>query len=181
MPSLNDALSGKCAVDRITSDASDCYLRELTPVDASISCHWRNDPDVWRFTQHRPDRVITEQIEREWILRVLGEKSSIRMAICLKETNQYIGNVQVTNITPHTGHFHIFIGDKALWGSGYAYEGAMLMLEHISRKTAIPLLECWIHKENDRSLRLHKRLGFSIASQDSGGHFLLKKIISRGT
>jgi RimJ/RimL family protein N-acetyltransferase len=151
----------------------------LLPEDAKVSFDWRNDPEIWRFTQKRPVGPITEQVERDWILQVIDESTSIRMAICLKASNRYIGNVQVTDIEERTGHFHIFIGDSSLWGLGYAYEGAVLMLEHISRNTSLSQLACWIHRQNERSLRLHEKLGFLISGQDSDGNYLLTKTIVR--
>ena len=93
-----------------------CYLRLLEENDALTSFNWRNDERVWKHTGSRPDRIITQEIETEWIKTILQRDNEKRFAICIESTNKYIGNVQLTGIEDSKAEFHIFIGDVNFWG-----------------------------------------------------------------
>ena len=53
---------------------------------------------IWKFTGSKPNMEITSKIEKDWIKNVLNRKNEKRFSICVKDTNQYIGNVQLTSI-----------------------------------------------------------------------------------
>lgn len=91
-------------------------IRELEVDDAKISWKWRNDPEVWRLTGRKWNNHVTYEIEKEWIKKVKEEKNSLRFAICVGEENEYVGNVQLTNIEEESAIFHIFIGNKKILG-----------------------------------------------------------------
>ena len=69
------------------------YIRPLTLEDAKTSYKWRNNPKVWELTGSKPDKYITEEMETEWLKNVLQRKNEKRFAVCVKDTDQYIGNI----------------------------------------------------------------------------------------
>ena len=97
----------------------DIYLRPLTVGDAATSWRWRNDASIWKYTGSHPDRVITEDMERQWAAKVIADPSRLNYAICCKADNRYIGNVYIVNIHGTTGELGIFIGDSLARGHGY--------------------------------------------------------------
>ena len=84
----------------------DIYIRPLRMGDHLVAYHWRNNPEVWKYTGSRPDIVVTEEIEAQWMERVLKQTNALRYGICIKDTDEYIGNVTITDIDGDKGEFH---------------------------------------------------------------------------
>jgi RimJ/RimL family protein N-acetyltransferase/glycosyltransferase involved in cell wall biosynthesis len=136
-------------------------LRALTGDHASISYKWRNDPDIWRYTGHRPDKIVTYEIEFEWIQKVLKSNNEKRFAICIKQTGQYIGNVQLTSINGYDAALHIFIGEKEFWGQGYGFEATKLVLEYGFEVLQLQSIYLDVKKEHSVAIKMYKKAGFS--------------------
>ena len=98
----------------------DIYLRPLRIEDAWTSYKWRNDPRVWVYTGSRPTCNVTIEMEEAWMRKVLNEDNSRRFAICLRETDRYVGNAYLINIDRNrkSCELGIFIGDVSMWGRG---------------------------------------------------------------
>lgn len=143
-------------------------LRPLVIDDSAVSYKWRNDAEVWLHTGNRPDQIITEEIERNWLRGVLERGNELRYAICIKETGQYIGNVQLTNITDIDAEFHIFIGDKAFWGKGLGtiVTREFLALAFEARKLNNIYLN--VKKENIHAVKAYKNAGFRECVEKDG-------------
>ena len=103
------------------------YLRPLCLEDAAVSYHWRNDPRIWRYTFSRPDTVVSYEMEKEWLANVLKRENEKRFAICLKENDQYIGNIFLTDIKDGAAYLNIFIGAVENWGRHRALEAVILI------------------------------------------------------
>ena len=56
-------------------------IRPLCIEDALTSYKWRNNPNIWKYTGNKPDKVITPEIETEWIKKVLKNENERRFAI----------------------------------------------------------------------------------------------------
>jgi diamine N-acetyltransferase len=141
------------------------YLRPLQIEDALISCHWRNNPRLWRFTGSRPDRHITPEIETEWLADVLQRSDERRFAICVKGNDRYIGNVFLTGITNGQAELHIFIGDTDYWGQGRADQACWLLLEHGFHVLGLEMVYCRINKKNQSSLAVVNRMQWQPAGE----------------
>jgi RimJ/RimL family protein N-acetyltransferase len=138
------------------------YLRPLSVQDAEISWKWRNDPEIWKYTGSRPDKYITPEIERAWLKEVLEDPSSYRYAICIKDTNEYIGNVQITGIDCNTGEgeFHIFIGEKKYWNRGYGSEATKMMIDLARSELSLKRIVLHVNRENLPALKIYEKCGF---------------------
>lgn len=145
----------------------DIYLRPLVREDALTSFRWRNDPEVWKYTGSRPDRIITPEIELNWIEQVLQNTSRRTFAICIAESDQYIGNVQITNICDTTGEFHIFIGDKSFWGKGIGTIAAEKILEIAKKELHLSKLNLQVNLKNTAAHKIYLKIGFT-AIDDAG-------------
>ena len=144
----------------------DVYLRPLVLADAKISYHWRNDSEIWKYTESRPDEVVTYEMERDWARKVIEDPTRANFAICLKRTDKYIGNVYLTNISNGKGELGIFIGDKSCWGNGYARQ-AIELLKQEACKLGVSEIEIGVNSENLPALITYLRAGarFSGAGQ----------------
>ena len=141
-------------------DSEIIFLRDLEIKDALTSRHWRNDPEIWKYTASRPNCYITEEIETEWIKGVLADKTRKTLAICLKEDSRYVGNVQVTNIKDDEAVFHLFIGDKTVWGKGIGSAATLKMVEFAKNNLKLKKLTLWVNLENIAAKKAYLKAGF---------------------
>lgn len=137
------------------------YLRALRIEDASISYKWRNIPEIWKYTRFRPKEPISSEIEEKWLLKSLQKTNECRRAICLKDTHEYIGNVQIVDIENSKGVFHLFIGIKSYWGKGFGKEATYQILNTGFNEMNLELIWLEVHKHNPAALHIYKNFGFT--------------------
>lgn len=140
--------------------SSTVFLRPLVLEDANVSCHWRNNPEIWKFTGFVPDVPITNDIERKWITEVLKKTDQRRFAICLIENQKYIGNVQLLKITKKSAEFHLFIGEPEYWGKGIGKEATGLMMDFAFLELGLENVILQVDKENFAAIAIYKKHGF---------------------
>ena len=145
-------------------------VRPLKKEDALTSYKWRNNPVVWKYTGSRPDRYITPEIEMEWITRVLKNTDEKRYAIIAE--NEYVGNVQLLNITKQSAEFHIFIGDTNFWNKGVATKATMLVIKE-AKKLNLDYITLKVNKSNTAAIKLYNKAGFEFNSQDNDSYTML--------
>jgi glycosyltransferase involved in cell wall biosynthesis/RimJ/RimL family protein N-acetyltransferase len=140
-------------------------IRPLVREDALTSYQWRNDSEVWKFTGSRPNIEITQEIESEWIDRILKDEKSKRFAILCD--NQYVGNVQLTNIENNAAEFHIFIGNKNFWGKGISQLATYQILYYA--KEVLKLSEIYLHvkQKNIAAVKSYQRNNFIVIEENS--------------
>lgn len=151
-------------------------LRPLQEGDAQTSYRWRNDAQVWRFTGNRPSAQITEDIEREWIRKVLARPDERRFAICLGEMQDYVGNVQLTCITASEAEFHIFIGETCAHGKGVGTQATQLLLDYARDILGLEQVYLSVHPDNAAAIRAYEKCGFVLSSEDGNHLIYLKKL-----
>lgn len=136
------------------------YLRPLNLEDAKTSYQWRKDPDIWVYTEFKPNADFTLEQETEWLRAKLNKANDSRFAICLHGTDQYIGNVQLINLDDSEGEFHMFIGEKKLWGKGIGKCASKLILEFGFSKRNLESVFLFTHEDNIAALSIYEKLGF---------------------
>lgn len=138
------------------------YLRPLEEKDALISYKWRNNPHIWSFTGSSPDRTITPEIETEWIREALQRHDEARYAICIEETDEYIGNVQLTHISDRVAEFHIFIGEEKYWGKMIGTAATRKMIETGLTDLGLKQIYLYVHKNNIAAIKAYLNAGFVV-------------------
>ncbi len=147
-------------------DLINIYLRPLRVEDALISYKWRNDPEVWKYTGNRPDIAVTSEIETAWIKKVLQDTASKRFAICLEDGDEYIGNVQLTNMTKNDAEFHIFIGEKSYWGKGVGYQATNELIKFTRKNISLKQVYLFVKPVNTAAIRIYEKMGFYSVSEE---------------
>lgn len=142
------------------------YLRPLCIEDAQISCHWRNDPEIWKYTGQRPDVNITTEIETNWLKGTLNRKDQLRYAICIVGTDTYVGNVQLLDILNNKAELHIFIGDRAFWGKNIGYNATIQVLRLGFLKQMLSEIYLKVHTENKIAQKIYERAGFQASTSE---------------
>ncbi|WP_421939509.1 GNAT family N-acetyltransferase [Pedobacter sp.] len=146
---------------------SQIYLRPLELKDAEVSYQWRNDPEVWTYTKFVLKNPITPDIERQWLSNKINLANEKRFAICLKESNKYIGNIQLINIDADSAEFHLFIGDKAYWGKGLGYEASVMVLKYAFYNLNLKHVFLEVHADNAAAYSIYRKVGFETISRES--------------
>lgn len=141
-------------------------IRPLVKEDALTSYQWRNDPEIWKYTGSRPDITITKEIESEWIEKVLQDDTSKRFAIVCNE--EYIGNVQLTNIDKYSAEFHIFIGKKEFWGKGISQLATYQILYFAKEVLKLKEVYLSVKSENIAAVKSYQKNNFVIKEQTEG-------------
>lgn len=137
------------------------YLRPLVVTDAMVSYQWRNDPEVWVYTEFKPSHPgITMEKETEWLRLKLEKETDRRLAICLKDTAQYIGNVQLIDVNDGQAEFHMFIGERQFWGKGIGKAAAKLILERAFEEMMLETVFLFVHEDHTAGLSIYKKFGF---------------------
>jgi RimJ/RimL family protein N-acetyltransferase len=135
-------------------------IRPLQAEDAAISYKWRNNPEIWKYTESKPDRNITYEIELNWLRDVLKRPDEKRFAICVGDNNQYIGNVQLTNINEKTAQFHVFIGEIGYHGKGVGTKSTLLILVYAFSVLNLESIYLFVNKKNISAIKLYEKCGF---------------------
>lgn len=152
------------------------YIRPLVLSDANVSYRWRNDSEIWRFTEFKPDRYISLETERQWLKDKLENRNERRFAICLKENNQYIGNIQLLNINQGLASFHIFIGEKILWGKGIGQQATKLLLNYAFSQLGLDSVLLEVNQLNISACKTYEKMGFVPVGTNAINGFIKMKL-----
>lgn len=133
-------------------------IRPLEKKDALVSWKWRNDQEIWKYTGSKPNKIITPEIELEWIINALSDVNTRRFAITVDD--KYVGNIQLTNITNESAEYHIFIGDKDFLGKGIGFSATQQLLRFAKNSLNLKQIYLYVKKENENAVKLYQKCGF---------------------
>lgn len=137
------------------------YLRALELEDYKTSIKWRKDDEIWSMlggTKY----FVSEAYEKKWVEDAIYNGKEIRLAVCLKENDRYIGNVYATGIDNinHTCTTHVLIGERDCWSKGYASEAYSLLLNYVFEERNLNRAQALILESNIASIRMHQKVGY---------------------
>lgn len=138
------------------------YLRAFVLDDAKTTHQWRIDDEVINGLVGRK-YFVSPDYEKKWMENVIFDSgNSIKLAVCIKETNQHIGNVYLDKIDAFNQNamFSLMIGEKKFWNSGFGTELTILMLHHAFYEMNLKRVYSYQLKDNIRSIKLHEKCGF---------------------
>lgn len=137
------------------------YLRALEPEDYKVSVEWRNDDEIWSMLGGRK-YFVSSAYEKKWIEDTIFSGKDIKLAICLKENGQYIGNVYLTDIdyVNRKATSHVMIGNKSYWNNGYASEAINLLLTYAFNELGLHRISAQVLESNIGSLKMVKKCGY---------------------
>ena len=142
----------------------DVYLRALEPSDLDRTWKWHNDQELYA-TLVRPFRYVSRAAEEEWIRRKAAySQTEIQLAICLKQGDQHIGNISLTDIdwvARHAG-VGIFLGEAKYQSKGYGQQAMRLLLRHAFHDLGLHHVYLVVLDDNARAIRLYEKCGFVV-------------------
>lgn len=138
------------------------YLRAFELNDYLISTAWRNDSEVTKNLGGNTFFVSSER-EKKWIENAIyNDQKNFRFAICLCETNKYIGNISLLNVNwiNRDAEFSIVIGDKNEWNKGYGNEASIEILDYGFKHLNLHRIYLKVLSKNKRAIKLDEKIGF---------------------
>lgn len=138
------------------------YLRAIETEDYKTTYQWRNDDEISSMVGGQKYFVSLEK-EKKWVESIMGDNSSIRLMVCLKESNKPIGMVTLADVNyiNRSAHSHILIGDKAEWGKGYGTIALQQLLTYAFEEMGLHRIEAMVLETNIGSVKMHKKCGYS--------------------
>jgi RimJ/RimL family protein N-acetyltransferase len=139
-------------------------LRPVTRSDIVYFLKWFNDAEIVQYVGlYLP---MTEMSEEKFVeeLGTTRATSDIILVIEVVEGDSArpIGNCGLHQISPkdHDAVFGIVIGEKDHWGKGYGTEAGRLLLDYGFQQLNLHRISSSALAFNERSIKLHKKLGF---------------------
>jgi RimJ/RimL family protein N-acetyltransferase len=139
-------------------------LRPVRRTDMEYFLKWFNDPEVIQYLgQYLP---MTEMAEEKFIEELGTAGAGTRVLFVIEsvdgKNNTPIGIIGLSNIHPkdHRAIFGIAIGEKDYWSKGYGTEAANLIIRYGFEQLNLHRINSSAISFNERSLRLHLRVGF---------------------
>jgi RimJ/RimL family protein N-acetyltransferase len=139
------------------------YLRSLEPTDVDNLIIWHNDPEVTSSLGGNTF-FVSKLREIEWLKDAsLNDKTNIRLAICLKEDNKYIGNINLTSVNwiNRSAEYSIMLGDKIEWNKGYGSEATQLILKYAFEELNLNRVYLTVRTDNIAAIKMYKKSGFN--------------------
>ena len=138
------------------------YLRRLHPTkDVGIKYQkWMNDTEVQKYTEQKHKKHSLKDI-KNFISKKNKSKNELLFGIFLKKNKSHIGNIKLgpINFTHKHAEISYFIGEKKLWGKGYATKAIKEIIK-IARKKKLRKLKAGFHEKNSGSKKVLEKNGF---------------------
>ena len=138
------------------------YLRELRKEDASGNYyHWLNAPEINQYLETRFIPRSVANLE-QYIVSMDGNTNEILFGICLKETDEHIGNIKIgpINQVHRYADIGLLIGEKSQWGKGFASEAIGLMCHFGFDVLNLHKLKAGCYEDNIGSAKAFFKNGF---------------------
>ena len=136
-------------------DAPRLTLRPLTVADVTPAyVGWLNDGEVTRFleTRHSPQTAATV---RAFVEATNANPTEHLFAMIVRGTGHHIGNIKLGGVHPiHAlGEVSILIGERSVWGQGYAAEAIVRLADHAFADLGLEKLAAGLYAANTGSER----------------------------
>jgi RimJ/RimL family protein N-acetyltransferase len=153
-------------------DASRIYLRPLEEADIDDRyVAWFADSTVTRYLA---SRNFTAAESKTYLRAGRESRRYFLYAVCLKETDAHIGNVQIgpVNWAHGVADLVTVIGDKVFWGRGFAAEAIRLGSRVAFEVYGIRKLHGAILADNTGSIKAYTRGGWTIEGRLRDHHLV---------
>ena len=139
------------------------YLRVLIEEDINgpyIS--WFNDSEICKGNSHHIF-PYTKQLAVEYLETIRKSSDELVFAIVSNDDDRHIGNIALQHIHPinRSAELSIILGEKTLWGKGYANEAAGLLVSHAFSSLNLRRISCGTFETNVSMQKLARSLGMT--------------------
>lgn len=119
------------------------------------------DDDVTQFLESGGASYTMDDI-KEYVEKVYKSPNDFLFGIFLIETNEHIGNIKIGNINQkhNFAEVGVIIGDKRMWGKGYASESIKLVSKFAFDELNLNKLTAGMYEPNIGSYKAFLNAGF---------------------
>ncbi|AXG72766.1 N-acetyltransferase [Flavobacterium arcticum] len=140
------------------------YYRELLPRDDEAMFSLDSDPEVHRYLGNNPVTNIEQSRDYIKSIRQQYQDNGIgRMAVILKETNEFIGWAGLKlehNVNDYAQFYDVgYRFMKKYWGNGYATESALFFVDYGFNKLKLEKINACAMVEHIASRRALEKSG----------------------
>ena len=139
-------------------------LRALTDEDVGETyVGWMNDSEVVKYTESRFATYTLARV-RSYVQSIVDDRSSLIWAICETGGGRHVGNIKLGPIDWHHrfGDVGLLIGQRSVWGRGYATEAISLLADYSFATLELHKLTSGAYAENVGSRKAFDRAGFQV-------------------
>ncbi len=124
---------------------------------------WLNDKEVNQYLETR-FQVQDNQSCWEFVKKIQEDANEELFAIYTKNNNEHIGNCKlgVINKFHHTAEISFFIGNKSLWGGGYATEVVSHLVRYGFDNLGLEKIMAGCYESNKGSKKVLIKAGFKV-------------------
>jgi len=140
------------------------FLKKLEPKKNVTKKYqkWMNDPEIQKYTEQRYKKHSLKDIKK-FVKEKNKSKIDFLFGIFLKKNKilNHIGNIKLgpINFIHKTAEISYFLGEKELWGKGYATM-AIKKIVNIARKKKLKKLKAGLYEMNKGSKKVLEKNGF---------------------
>jgi len=136
------------------------YLRPLCELDAPIFLENTLDEEIRHMTGTKQNFTL-EQIKAH-IINIDNDPSRYDFAICLKDTDETIGELSILDINEEDrkAGFRISMKSISLTGKGYGTEAINIILRFVFEQLNLNRLQLEVFSHNLRGIRAYEKVGF---------------------
>ncbi len=137
-------------------------LRPIRRSDTALFTKWLNDPEVIEsLAVYTPVTEMAFEKDLEEISTVKAASEAWFM-IEMLAGGRTIGSTRFKNIDHknQSAEFSIVIGETEHWGRGFGAEAVKLLVNYGFEQLNLHRISSEVFSFNERSLRMHKKLGF---------------------
>jgi diamine N-acetyltransferase len=149
----------------ITLKGNSVYLRALEPEDLEFVYTIENDESIWNVsnTQTPYSRFLIKQY-LENAHQDIYEAKQLRLAICLNDSNESIGLIDLFDFDPSNNRagIGIIIQENNNRINGYGSEALQLLINYSFTHLQLNQLFANIGTENEISISLFTKFGFQL-------------------
>lgn len=137
-------------------------LREISPVDVGERyVGWLNDPVVAQFLESRFETHTLESVQA-FVEQQLANPAVLMLAIVESDGSAHVGNIKLGPLSRHhgTADVGLLIGERAVWGRGYATEAIELATRLGFERLGARKLTSSCYSDNIGSATAFRRAGW---------------------
>ncbi len=134
-----------------------------------------NDPNVAKMISHK-ERVYTYEQELEWVKEKLNQNACI-FSMVEKTTGEYIGNIEIMDITNNIGEIGITI-TASKQNKHYGTEAMKKIIEYGYNELNLDGFELNVYSTNPKAIHCYEKVGFvnaGIGKTEDDIHMVLSK------
>lgn len=145
------------------------YLRDVISSDASIIFLWENLKEYRQYGNNNQRFSLVEIADFIESSKDVITNKQLRFMVCMAKSDRIIGIIDLydINFIHEEASIGILIGDKKFRNKGYGIESIQLLEKYAFKNLAIKRIRSFINKENWKSIKLFKKVGYQEVSDSS--------------